>query len=88
LAAQPSSAPDFTGPVLVLTGNEDEIFCGGDCSKLSGAASIPAEAAGIFPRAKSFQAYVQPHCGHAVNVHYNSTAAYRVMNAFLREQGF
>ncbi|RAL65837.1 hypothetical protein DID88_005500 [Monilinia fructigena] len=39
LGAQPSSAPDFTGPVLILTGNEDEIFCGGDCSR-SGRADV------------------------------------------------
>ncbi|KAI9641852.1 hypothetical protein NHQ30_009719 [Ciborinia camelliae] len=88
LGAQPSSAPNFTGPVLVLTGNEDEIFCGGDCSKTSGAANIPAKAAVIFPKSKSFIAYVQPRCGHAVNVHYNSTGAYKVMNTFLKDQGF
>ncbi|KAM3076375.1 hypothetical protein ACMFMG_007195 [Clarireedia jacksonii] len=89
LGSQPSSAPDFTGPVLVLTGNEDEIFCGGDCSATDGqGASIPAGAAAAFPKASKFEAYIQPNCGHAVNVHYNATEAYNVMNSFLNAQGF
>ncbi|KAJ8067352.1 hypothetical protein OCU04_004705 [Sclerotinia nivalis] len=89
MAAQPSSAPNFTGPVLILTGNEDQIFCGGNCSETgaSAALNIPAQAAVIFPKARTFTAYIQPRCGHAVNVHFNSSGAYRVMNGFLREQG-
>jgi hypothetical protein len=27
--------------------------------------------------------YVQPNTGHGINLHYNSTAAYRVWNKFL-----
>jgi hypothetical protein len=27
--------------------------------------------------------YVQPNTGHGINLHYNSTAAYRVWNNFL-----
>lgn len=89
LASQPSSAPDFTGPVLVLTGNEDEIFCGGKCLATNGqGSSIPAGAAAVFPKASTFEAYIQPHSGHAVNVHYNATDAYDVMNSFLHTHGF
>ncbi|CAD6444632.1 2bee58ee-68e3-4ef4-b72e-cfb7ab717c3f [Sclerotinia trifoliorum] len=91
IAGQPSSAPEFTGPVLVLTGNEDQIFCGGNCSETGSANSapnIPAQAAVVFPKARTFVPYVQPRCGHAVNVHFNSSGAYKVMNEFLREQGF
>ncbi|QSZ36697.1 hypothetical protein DSL72_006578 [Monilinia vaccinii-corymbosi] len=90
LEAQPSSAPDFTGPVLVLTGNEDAIFCGGNCSSTSSGAAtnIPAQAQSLFPKSSAFEAYVQPRCGHAVNVHFNSSGAYRVMNGFLKRKGF
>ncbi|KAF7861441.1 hypothetical protein EAF04_008006 [Stromatinia cepivora] len=90
MGAQPSSAPEFTGPVLVLTGNEDEIFCGGNCSEMSTGSklNIPAQAATVFPNARVFRAYIQPRCGHAVNVHFNSSGAYRVMNGFLRGEGF
>ncbi|PQE32833.1 Ctr copper transporter family protein [Rutstroemia sp. NJR-2017a WRK4] len=87
LGSQPSSAPDFTGPVLVLIGNEDAIYCGGDCSNGQGA-SIPAGVSAVFPKASAFEAYIQPNCGHAVNVHYNATGAYDVMNSFLNAHGF
>ncbi|APA11636.1 hypothetical protein sscle_08g064060 [Sclerotinia sclerotiorum 1980 UF-70] len=89
MAGQPSSAPEFTGPVLILTGNEDEIFCGGNCSQTgaNSAPNIPAQAAVVFPKARAFVPYIQPRCGHAVNVHFNSSGAYRVMNEFLRDQG-
>lgn len=90
MAGQPSSAPEFRGPVLILTGNEDEIFCGGNCSQTgaNSAPNIPAQAAVVFPKARAFVPYIQPRCGHAVNVHFNSSGAYRVMNEFLRDQGF
>lgn len=90
LGAQPPSAPDFTGPVLVLTGNEDEIFCGGDCSRTAsdGAPNLLVQARALFPRCSAFEAYVQPRCGHAVNVHFNASGAYGVMNGFLRRRGF
>ena len=46
-------------------------------------ASIPAGVAKAFPAAKAFEAYIQPNTGHAINLHYNSTGAYKVMQEFL-----
>ena len=34
--------------------------------------------------ADSFLAYVQPNAGHALNLHYNSTGAYSVINSFFQ----
>jgi hypothetical protein len=89
IGSQPKAAMGFTGPVLVVTGNEDAIFCGGNCTATGGvAASIPAEAKMVFPNSTYFDAYIQPKTGHALNVHYNSTGAYNVMNTFLQKHGF
>lgn len=88
LGGSPSAAPEFKGPVLVLDGNEDFIFCGGDCSASDDpAVSIPAGVARAFPVAKAFEAYIQPNTGHGINLHYNSTAAYKVVQEFLIAQG-
>ncbi|KAF7898590.1 hypothetical protein EAF00_005036 [Botryotinia globosa] len=85
LAAQPASAPEFEGPVLVLTGNEDAIFCGGDC--MAGGGNKLEMVGGAFPRSSKFRARVLSGCGHAVNVHFVAGEAYRVMNEFLGEEG-
>ncbi|GAB7365333.1 hypothetical protein MBLNU230_g6413t1 [Neophaeotheca triangularis] len=71
----------FTGPVQVLTGERDNIYCGGDCLATGGGAyaSIPAAVAAAFPDASDFEAYIQPTTGHGINFHYNATAAYEVM---------
>lgn len=88
LGGSPSTAPDFTGPVQVLTGDEDFIFCGGDCTPTGDPdGSIPGEVAKAFPAAKAFEAYIQPNTGHGINLHYNSTGAYKVMQEFLISNG-
>ncbi|KAF7954563.1 hypothetical protein EAE96_005683 [Botrytis aclada] len=85
LGAQPTSAPEFEGPVLVLAGNEDAIFCGGDC--LAGGGNKLSGVEMAFPRSRTFKTFVLRGCGHAVNVHFAAGEAYRVMNEFLGEVG-
>ena len=88
LASFPAGT-SFTGPVQVVTGEKDAIFCGGDCYAVgtADAGSIPAEVAPAFPKAHTFEAYIQPNTGHAINAHYNSTGAYDVIQTFLRANG-
>lgn len=75
----PKTSP-FTGPALVLTGENDNIYCGGNCTATGGVgASIPAAVASAFPNASAFEAYIQPNTGHGINLHYNSTAAFGVI---------
>ena len=83
----PKQSP-FTGPVLIITGDQDLPFCGGDCSNTGGAAeSIPALSKLAFPGAKPFEAYVQPNTGHGLNLHYNATGTYNHIAGFLRKSG-
>lgn len=62
-------------------------FCGGDCFATGNASlpSIPAALAMTFPNVPSanFEAYIQPNTGHGINLHYNATDAYDVINKFL-----
>jgi pimeloyl-ACP methyl ester carboxylesterase len=79
---------NFTGPVYVIDGANDVAFCGGDCLNAGGkAASIPAGVNMIFPLASAFSAYVHPNTGHAINLHYNATGAYKQINDFLGAHG-
>jgi pimeloyl-ACP methyl ester carboxylesterase len=89
IGGSPSSSP-FTGPVLVITGEHDVPFCGGNCyGKLpnSTAANIPAGVAAAYPSASKFEAYIQPGSGHGLNFQYNATAGYKVIQNFLKSNG-
>lgn len=81
----------FAGPVLVITGSNDLPYCGGNCLATGNPAlpSIPAAVAMNFPKVASsnFTAYIQPHSGHGINLHYNATGAYDVIQTFLQSKG-
>jgi hypothetical protein len=74
LGLPPTGAPNFKGPVLVLTGDEDLIFCGGNCSftGTTGLPNIPAGLKAAFPNSSHFETYIQPNTGHGLNLHYVS----------------
>ncbi|KAI4703293.1 hypothetical protein J4E81_002171 [Alternaria sp. BMP 2799] len=89
IGGSPSSSP-FTGPVLVITGETDVPFCGGNCyGQLMGsnASNIPEGVAMAYPNASAFESYIQPNTGHGLNFHYNATAGYQVMQDFLASNG-
>jgi pimeloyl-ACP methyl ester carboxylesterase len=86
----PKTSP-FTGPVLVMTGQHDVPFCGGNCYGMATnitAATIPAGVKTAFPSASNFEAYIQPTTGHGLNFHYNATAGYKVIQDYLGRNGF
>ncbi|PVH78197.1 hypothetical protein DL98DRAFT_550201 [Cadophora sp. DSE1049] len=81
---------NYNGPVLVITGDSDLPYCGSDCLATGGAApSIPSQVKMNFPNVAdaNFSAVVQPNSGHSINLPYNATGAYAVMNDFLGSKG-
>jgi pimeloyl-ACP methyl ester carboxylesterase len=89
IGSSPMSSP-FTGPVIVVTGEHDVPFCGGNCyGKLpnSTAADIPAGVAMAYPAASAFKSHVQPNTGHGLNFHYNATAGYQIIQDWLASNG-
>lgn len=89
IGSSPSSSP-FTGPVLVITGETDVPFCGGNCyGQVMGTntSNIPEGVAMAFPSASAFESYIQPNTGHGLNFHYNATAGYQVVQDFLASNG-
>ncbi|KAL8729722.1 MAG: hypothetical protein Q9166_004550 [cf. Caloplaca sp. 2 TL-2023] len=89
IGSAPMMAPMFKGPVQILNGRQDAIYCGGDCLATGdpALASIPAKSRMAFPMARTFEAYIQPDTAHAINLHYNSTGAYNVIQRFLTREG-
>ncbi|KAL1796917.1 hypothetical protein ACET3X_005457 [Alternaria dauci] len=89
IGGSPSSSP-FTGPVLVITGETDVPFCGGNCyGQIMGTntSNIPEGVALAYPSASAFESYIQPNTGHGLTFHYNATAGYQVIQDFLANNG-
>ncbi|MCJ1305859.1 hypothetical protein MMC08_008676, partial [Hypocenomyce scalaris] len=75
--------PAFTGPVLLISGEYDFIFCAGYCPGV-----LHEPAASVFHASRNFESYVQPGMSHGMNFHYNATGFYGVVTGFLSENGF
>ncbi|EUC38798.1 hypothetical protein COCCADRAFT_81899 [Bipolaris zeicola 26-R-13] len=90
IGSGPASS-SFTGPVLVITGETDVPFCGGNCyGKIPGMQfeNMIQAVDLVFPGKKEgVMAYVQPETGHGLNFHYNATGGYGVMQEFLASNG-
>lgn len=72
-------APDFHGPVLVTTGENDIPVCGGECvSTYEG--GLQEEA---WPGASPLETYLHPGVGHGLNFGANATGFYDVVVRFL-----
>ncbi|KAL3472808.1 Alpha/Beta hydrolase protein [Aspergillus californicus] len=79
------AAEKFTGPVLMLSGQADLPFCGGECHGILDGPEFQSPL--VFSHARPFRTYVHPDSGHGLNLHHNASAVYRVINAFLTENG-
>ncbi|KAK8161423.1 Alpha/Beta hydrolase protein [Phyllosticta citrichinensis] len=79
-------ATAFKGPVDVVIGQNDFIFCQGDCMSPSDQTAPVAGA--LFPAAggKS-DTFILPGAGHALNVHYGASRVFAHMNNFLKNNG-
>jgi hypothetical protein len=97
-AVVPLNATAFIGPALVrdsvlaemheiallmlelqvISGDGDQIYCESDCY------GVIESVGALFPKAKTFEAYVHPHTGHGINLHYNASGAYEVIQNFFK----
>ncbi|KAK0732082.1 Alpha/Beta hydrolase protein [Lasiosphaeris hirsuta] len=68
----------FAGPVLLITGQYDFIFCTSDCD---GALETPA--AQIFGKATPFKAVSYPGAGHGLNLHLNAAGSFKQILDFV-----
>lgn len=79
-------APKFTGPVDVVLGENDLVFCGGDCTQPSNQAAKVQPA--FYPAASSgSQYYIAKGSGHAIAAHKSAKDSFDHMIQFLRANG-
>ncbi|KAJ5197685.1 hypothetical protein N7449_008164 [Penicillium cf. viridicatum] len=87
-------ATNYSGPVTVITGDQDATFCfvnetsdgsgpGGECGQ--GKTSGPARVSSLFPAATSFSVTVLDNIGHCINLHYEAIVAYAVAHDWMDE---
>ncbi|KAK9771836.1 putative Alpha/Beta hydrolase protein [Seiridium cardinale] len=84
IAGPASVLNTYPGPVLVVTGDRDIPFCGGNCTIST--PSIPAMAQEYFANASYFDAFVVPGSGHGLNLEYTWPVTYQAMLDFFDEQ--
>ncbi|KXG50215.1 uncharacterized protein PGRI_061820 [Penicillium griseofulvum] len=87
-------ATNYSGPVTVITGDQDATFCfvnetsdgsgpGGECGQ--GKTSGPARVSSLFPAAANFSVTVLDNIGHCINLHYKAIVAYAVAHDWMDE---
>jgi pimeloyl-ACP methyl ester carboxylesterase len=87
LTAPVAPATSFTGPVQVVNGENDFIFCASDCTYPTDQGQQAIDA--LFPRAgNGTTSYVAPGTGHAINAHNTARATFRQMIDFIQTSGF
>ncbi|SMR45010.1 unnamed protein product [Zymoseptoria tritici ST99CH_3D1] len=78
----------FRGPVLIITGERDVPFCGGDAYKApTGFKSIPETSKAMFPATSKFEVQIVPGAGHGLNLEYTAPMTYSTIATFLAQNG-
>ncbi len=81
------TASAFTGPVLVITGTEDNVFCfNAQCG--TGPSSPPAMATSLFPKSSNYSYFKPANTGHSINLHYTAQQSFQAAFNFLANNGF
>ncbi|KAL7660784.1 hypothetical protein ACMYSQ_000228 [Aspergillus niger] len=81
-----AEAPDFTGPVDIILGENDLVFCGGNCSYPENQASLYTST--YYPNASSgSQYYLAEGSGHCIAAHKSASSSFQQMISFLQANG-
>ncbi|KAK2013749.1 alpha/beta-hydrolase [Colletotrichum eremochloae] len=83
------SPSTFAKPVLVITGGNDIVFCGGNCLATGNpeVPSIPEAASAIFKNATPFEAYVVHGVGHGLTLSYSHVEVTSKIQDFFAQNG-
>ena len=77
----PIPLPNYTGPVFLLTGDEDKLFCGSNphvpCQ------SVVRDSASLFPSARNFGFFVPKKTGVVLNFHQSAPKSFDAVTDWL-----
>ncbi|PQE17321.1 alpha beta-hydrolase protein [Rutstroemia sp. NJR-2017a BVV2] len=83
LGAAYAPAAGFTGPVIILNGNEDWFFCQGNCNAQEITSTFLPY---FFPNASpKSTTYTVGNTGHNVNLHYSASKSFGILLEFLAD---
>lgn len=93
-SAAPTIPSNFTGPVLVITGRQDQIVCGNgnitslvpDCGVGPGSKADAEHV--LFPKASRFDSYVPDQSAHIINSQYSAPESFGAAHQWLETVGF
>ncbi|KAK4507732.1 hypothetical protein PRZ48_001467 [Zasmidium cellare] len=78
----------FKGPVLIVTGEYDVPYCGGNClAAPTGYNSIPETSKKYLPNASPFKVDIIKGAGHGLNYQYTHTTTYNDILSFFEQNG-
>ncbi|QIW98327.1 hypothetical protein AMS68_003845 [Peltaster fructicola] len=78
----------FSGPVLIITGERDIPYCGGNClAPPTGYDSIPAYSKNYIANANPFDVVIVPGAGHGLNLEYTHPFTFGTINNFFVQNG-
>ncbi|KAF8888598.1 hypothetical protein BD779DRAFT_1672262 [Infundibulicybe gibba] len=78
-------ASNYTNPVLIVTGEKDLVFCGGNCYQpLNGSQNLVNLTQELFP-ASAFSTYIVPKSGHAVNLHTSAPDTFLLIENWIKQ---
>lgn len=77
------NASAFGGPVMIASGEQDLLLCGGDCNTAYAAVSPRL----FFSGAQNLTVYLQPNAGHGINLNIGARQTYTQITDFLEQNG-
>jgi hypothetical protein len=79
-------AANFTAPIALVIGQNDEVLCESDCGE--GSSSLAALSVGYFPDSRAFEVIIVQDTGHFLNLHYSALETFTRVHDWLSEVGF
>lgn len=85
----------YTGPVYMVSGQHDAIFCNPltlqssnnvNCGDSNG--GFLADTKSLYPRASSFDVFAVPNAGHCWQLHFSAAAAFGTVHDWIAGKGF
>jgi pimeloyl-ACP methyl ester carboxylesterase len=88
-----TEATEYKAPILVVTAEEDAIFCSLTAGLLpancgTGEANMLAKSGSLYPAASVYDWYVVPNAGHCWHLHYAAQDGFNVSHEWLAGVGF
>jgi pimeloyl-ACP methyl ester carboxylesterase len=74
-------APNYHGPVFILTGDKDKPFCGTDST--APCEPIIKASASDFPNARNFGYFMPKNTGHCLNFHHSANQSFEAVTDWL-----